>query len=125
MYVLPFGSREINLETAGGKGLNLARLTRAGFHVPRGFIISTDAYRLFVETNRWLSLIGSTVENIPADDVSTLEKASAQVRAAFSVGALPPELESAIRAALVEFGETPVAVRSSATAEDLPDLSFA
>jgi rifampicin phosphotransferase len=125
MYVLPFGSREIQLETAGGKGLNVARLTRAGFQVPRGFIISTDAYRLFVETNRWLSLIGSTVENIPADDVSALEKASAQIRAAFSVGVLPPELESAIRTALAEFGETPVAVRSSATAEDLPDLSFA
>ena len=125
MYVLPFSSPDITLETAGGKGLNLARLSRAGFNVPPGFIISTDAYRAFVEQNRWLALIGSTVEDIPADDAGALEKTSAQIRAAFSVGAMPPEVDSAIRAAVAEFRDVPVAVRSSATAEDLPDLSFA
>jgi len=125
MYVLPFTTPEITLDTAGGKGLNLARLTRAGFNVPRGFVISTEAYRAFVETNRWLGVIESTVKDIPADDVNALEKASAQIRAAFSVGAMPPEVESAIRLAASEYREVPVAVRSSATAEDLPDLSFA
>ena len=125
MLVLHFGSPEIRLESAGGKGLNLARLARAGFNVPRGFIISTDAYRLFVETNRWLAVIGSTVEDVPADDVGALEKTSAQIRAAFSVGAMPPDVESAIQAALRDFRDSPLAVRSSATAEDLPDLSFA
>ncbi len=74
MFVLHFGSPEIRLETAGGKGLNLARLARAGFNVPRGFIISTDAYRAFVAANRWLAGIGSTVENIAADDLAALEK---------------------------------------------------
>ena len=74
MIILPFTSPEVTLETAGGKGANLARLTRAGFPVPRGFIISTDAYRAFVEANRWLPTIESTVE-----------KASAQIRAAFSL----------------------------------------
>ena len=125
MVVLRFGSPDINLETAGGKGLNLARLTRAGFNVPRGFMISTEAYRLFVEANRWLAVIGSTVESLPADDMSALEKTSAQIRAAFSVGVIPPEVDSAIRVACEEFRDIAVAVRSSATAEDLPDLSFA
>ncbi len=125
MYVLRFGSPEINLETAGGKGLNLARLARAGFHVPRGFIVSTAAYQSFVASNRWLAVIGSSVDNLPADDISALEKASAQIRAAFSVGVMPLEVDSAIRTVLDEFRDTPVAVRSSATAEDLPDLSFA
>jgi rifampicin phosphotransferase len=125
MYVWHFGSPEIDLETAGGKGLNLARLARAGFNVPRGFIISTEAYRAFVEANRWLAVIGSTVENIPADDMGALEKTSAQIRAAFSVGSMPPEVDSAIRGAYADFRDVPVAVRSSATAEDLPDLSFA
>ena len=125
MYVWHFGSPEINLETAGGKGLNLARLTRAGFEVPRGFIVSTAAYHAFVAANRWLALIGSTVEDVPADDVGALERTSAQIRAAFSVGVMPPEVESAIRDAIAEFRDIPVAVRSSATAEDLPDLSFA
>lgn len=125
MFVFSFASPEVTLETAGGKGLNLARLTRAGFQVPRGFIISTAAYRAFIEENRWLTLTGSTVENISAEDVSTLEKTSAQIRAAFSVGSIPAEIDSAIRAAYAEFRDVPVAVRSSATAEDLPDLSFA
>ncbi|HEX5839690.1 MAG TPA: PEP/pyruvate-binding domain-containing protein, partial [Anaerolineales bacterium] len=126
MLVFSFESPDVTLETAGGKGLNLARLTRAGFAVPRGFIISTEAYRAFVEANRWLSFIGSARETLSAEDVSALEKRSAQIRAAFSVGAMPEEVESAIRAAYQEFpGTPPVAVRSSATAEDLPDLSFA
>src|SRR5215216_597329 len=125
MYVFSFESPEVTLETTGGKGLNLVRLTRAGFQVPRGFIISTEAYRLFVETNRWLPMIESAVENISPEDASALEKTSAQIRAAFSVGLMPPEVESAIRAAYAEFRDIPVAVRSSATAEDLPDLSLA
>ena len=125
MFILPFTSPDVTLETAGGKGANLARLTRAGFQVPRGFIISTDAYRAFVEANRWLSMIESSVENISAEDTSGLEKISAQIRAAFSVGKMPDEIEAAIRAAYGEVGDIPVAVRSSATAEDLPDLSFA
>ncbi len=125
MYMFPFASSDIALEEAGGKGLNLIRLTRAGFQVPRGFIISTDAYRAFVEANRWLPMIESSVENISPEDAGALEKTSAQIRAAFSLGLMPPEIESAIRAAYVEFKDVPVAVRSSATAEDLPDLSFA
>jgi rifampicin phosphotransferase len=125
MSVFSFASPEITLETAGGKGLNLVRLTRAGFPVPRGFIISTDAYRAFVEANRWLSFIGSAGENLAPDDPGALEKRSAQIRAAFLVGVMPPEVESAIREAYAEFRDVPVAVRSSATAEDLPDLSFA
>ena len=125
MYILPFNSPEITLEIAGGKGANLARLTRAGFQVPGGFIVSTEAYRAFVEANRWLPMIGSSVEHVSAEDASALERISAQIRAAFSVGVMPPEIESAIRDAYAEFRNTAVAVRSSATAEDLPDLSFA
>ena len=125
MYILPFASPEISLETAGGKGANLARLTRAGFQVPRGFIISTDAYRLFVEANRWLPMIESAVENISPEDATALERTSAQIRAAFSLGVMSADVEAAIREAYAEFNQVPVAVRSSATAEDLPDLSFA
>jgi pyruvate,water dikinase len=123
--IIPFTSPEATLETAGGKGANLARLTRAGFPVPRGFIISTDAYREFVTNNRWLAAIQSVVENLSAEDSSALEKASSQIHAAFVVGKMPGEIESAIRAAYADFENRPVAVRSSATAEDLPDLSFA
>jgi pyruvate,water dikinase len=125
MFILPFSSSGVTLERAGGKGANLARLTRAGFQVPRGFVLSTEAYLAFVDANRWLPMIESAVENISAEDASALERTSAQIRAAFSLGLMPPEIEAAIRAAYAEFREVPVAVRSSATAEDLPDLSFA
>ena len=125
MYIFPFTSTEATLETAGGKGANLARLTRAGFPVPRGFIISTDAYREFVNTNRWLGTIQSVVENLSAEEAGALEKASSQIRTAFMVGKMPAHIDSVIRAAYAEFDGKPVAVRSSATAEDLPDLSFA
>ena len=125
MVVFPFASSDVTLETAGGKGLNLVRLTRTGFNVPRGFIISTEAYHAFVEANRWLPMIESAVENISPEDAAALEKTSAQIRAAFSLGLMPFHVEAAIREAYADFKDVPVAVRSSATAEDLPDLSFA
>ena len=125
MFILPFTTLDVRLETAGGKGTNLARLTHAGFPVPPGFIISTDAYRAFVDSNRWLPTIESAVEEISAENASALEKASAQIRAAFSIGRIPSEIETEIRAAYSGIGNIPVAVRSSATTEDLPELSFA
>ena len=107
--------------------MNLARLTRAGFHVPTGFIISTSAYREFVKANRWLPAILSVAEDLSAEDASALERASGQIRIAFSAGKMPEDIESAIRVAYAHarLEDKPVAVRSSATAEDLPDLSFA
>jgi len=125
MTILPFTSPEATLDTAGGKGANLVRLTRAGFDVPPGFIISTEAYRTFVRTNNLQTAIRSALENLSAEDSSALEKASARIRAAFSAGKMAVETESAIRAADGNLNGAPVAVRSSATAEDLPDLSFA
>src|SRR5688500_15929312 len=89
MTIFPFTCPETPLELAGGKGANLARLTRAGFPVPRGFIISTDAYREFVSANRWLGTIQSMVENLSAEDTGALEKASAQIHTAFVVGRIP------------------------------------
>lgn len=125
MMIIPFNSSEATLDRAGGKGMNLARLTRAGFAVPRGFIIATNAYRQFVNANRWLPAILAGVTALSTEDASALERASAQIRAAFSAGKMPGELEAAIRGTYEELEGRPVAVRSSATAEDLPDLSFA
>lgn len=125
MTILSFTSPEATLEAAGGKGMNLVRLTHAGFAVPQGFIISTSAYSEFVNTNSGLSVVQSAVDNLSAEDSSALEQTSAQIQAAFSTGKMPEEIEADVRAAYAEFENKPVAVRSSATAEDLPDLSFA
>ena len=118
-------SLEATLDTAGGKGANLARLTRAGFDVPPGFIISTEAYRAFVMANDLQTVILSALENLSVDEAGALDQASDLIRAVFSKGIIPVETETAIRDAYGNLNGAAVAVRSSATAEDLPDLSFA
>jgi pyruvate,water dikinase len=125
MTIIPFTSTEAALQTAGGKGANLALLTRAGFPVPRGFIIPTAAYRAFVEANHLAEVITASIAGLAADNAAQLENASAHIRAAFSAGEVPVETDAIIRAAYAELNGRPVAVRSSATTEDLPDLSFA
>src|SRR6185503_3245512 len=97
MFILPFTSPDVTLETAGGKGANLARLTRAGFQVPRGLMISTDAYRAFVEANRWQPTRESAVEGLSAEDACAHEKATAPIRAAVTVREISAEIETAVR----------------------------
>ncbi len=128
-YILPFLSHEITLERAGGKGKNLAGLAQSGFDVPAGFVITTDAYRAFVEANQIQDQILAFASRISPEDAASLETASEQIRSLFLHRPMPPEIAASIRAAYQELaaGETaqPVAVRSSATAEDLPGLAFA
>ena len=132
MNIIPFTSPEATLETAGGKGANLVRLTRAGFDVPRGFIVSTNAYREFVKANKLDVVIQQALEELAPENADALENASQTIRAAFSQGDMPARIHLEIQSAYKELhpqsdGEyqNPVAIRSSATAEDLPDLSFA
>jgi len=125
IMILPFDGPGASLEAAGGKGMNLARLARAGFPVPRGFIVQTEAYRAFVAANDLQRKIEGAIRGLSAEDGRGLEYASEKIRAAFSAGTLPKEVSWPIRAAYESLKDTPVAVRSSATAEDLPDLSFA
>src|SRR5215212_6819438 len=130
--IVPFSSGEATLSRVGGKGANLAELTRAGFAVPGGFLVTTDAYRLFVTANDIGSQLSMIIPATQADDPRSLDGASDQIRAVFSAGILPTEIEQAICAAYNTIGPPeadphgmPVAVRSSATAEDLPGFSFA
>lgn len=110
---------------AGGKGANLARLARADLPVPDGFILITSAYSAFVAANGLEQQILDRLEQTTLDDPQLLETTSAAMRALFAAGTMPAAIAAAIRAAYTELGQPPVAVRSSATAEDLPDLSFA
>lgn len=123
--ILAFDAPHVSLETAGGKGLNLARLARAGFPVPPGFIVTTGAYRAFVGANNLGDSILAAVQPLTADDTSALELASRTVRSAFSAGKIPEDIAASLRRAHADLDRPAVAVRSSATAEDLPDLSFA
>jgi phosphohistidine swiveling domain-containing protein len=123
--ILPLDARDASVVVAGGKGANLARLVRAGFPVPPGFVVTTAAYHAFVATNGLGAVIADALGRLPADDPASLEAAAEALRARFTTGALPPELADKVRTAYAALGRPPVAVRSSATAEDLPDLSFA
>ncbi|MGI5270147.1 PEP/pyruvate-binding domain-containing protein [Nonomuraea sp. CA-218870] len=103
-----------DLATAGGKGASLARLATAGLPVPAGFVVTTDAYRAFTGAFR-----DEILQAAAAGD-------AARVAGLFAGRELPDDLAAAVLAAYAELGDgVPVAVRSSATAEDLPDLSFA
>ena len=100
-----------DLSLAGGKGANLGELVQAGFPVPPGFVITTEAYRDYVATTG----IGQTLPHAPD---------AAAARALFDAP-IPEALAEAITDAYRALGQGPVAVRSSATAEDLPEASFA
>lgn len=110
---------------AGGKGANLARLAQAGLPVPEGFILTTAAYQYYVSAN---DLEQRILNALPADqsgDPDALEASSTVIRRLFSAGRMPPELEADLNFAYAALGTPPVAVRSSATAEDTLELSFA
>jgi pyruvate,water dikinase len=115
-----------SLELTGGKGASLARLARAGLPAPPGFHVTTAAYRRFVSEHDLQAQILDAVALVAADQPATLEAASQQIGALFAQRPMPDVIAAAIRQAYAELGDDlPVAVRSSATAEDLPEMSFA
>ncbi len=112
-----------DIDQAGGKGANLGELTRAGLPVPPGFVIVTGTYREYVAEHQLADKIAALAA--PGGDPAGYESASEQIRALFAA-----EVSDAVRAEIADaytaLGEdVAVAVRSSATAEDLPEASFA
>ncbi len=123
--LLPLNSPNATLETAGGKGANLARLVRAGFNVPSGFLIPTEAYRQFVAEQKLDAVINDALTGLDVNNPAALEKASQTIRAQFEQAPVSKALRDTLFIAYGWLGAPPVAVRSSATAEDLPEMSFA
>ncbi len=124
-WILPLDAGGAQLEAVGGKGANLARLMAAGFSVPGGFLVTTSAYEAFVAANDLRRRVSVLAETVAVDDLAALEAVSAEIRAGFARGTMPPALAESLQDAYRQLGQPPVAVRSSATAEDLPDFSFA
>ncbi len=122
--ILPFEAIDRTLlPVAGGKAANLGELTGAGLPVPPGFCITTAAYAL-VASEAGLDVILDKKAESPADDASLAEAA----RTCLLAAAMPASVAEAIAGAYRVLGSgepIPVAVRSSATAEDLPFASFA
>ena len=110
----------------GGKGANLGRLTRAGFQVPPGFTVTTDAYEQFLTENSLQETITNYISRIPDGDADGLEALTAELRRIIISAPMPEPIEKTITAVYNELGATTfVAVRSSGTAEDLAGASFA
>jgi pyruvate,water dikinase len=124
-YVIPLYSSEATLARAGGKGMSLSRLARAGLPVPEGFCVATEAYRRFVADAALQPLILEALDGLRAEQLESLEAASARIAELFRAAPLSEDLEEEILAAYSAMGPVAVAVRSSATAEDLAEASFA
>jgi pyruvate,water dikinase len=117
----------------GGKCASLARMIHTGAPVPAGFAITTAAYQSMLATSKGLQAdIDSALQGLSADDVRQQEQAAQRIAHAFAAQPLPAAVARAVTLAYLALcraegasDDLPVAVRSSATAEDLPDASFA
>ena len=124
-YILPLAHKQATLEMVGGKGRSLSKLLTAGIPVPDGFHVTTASYRIFVEMNHIQPQINKLLDGIDLGNTSRLEDVSKRIGMLFYDGKMPQEVSTAIKTAYAGLGNIAVAVRSSATAEDLPDASFA
>lgn len=118
-----------DIPIAGGKAANLGELVSAGFNVPPGFVLTTLAYDDFVSANNLVPKIDEVLAAVDVNSETSLQGASIAIRKAFEEGVIPTDLSQEV---VKEYGRMfkgkkacLVAVRSSATAEDLPTASFA
>lgn len=113
----------------GGKGGSLGELQRAGIAVPPGFVVKTSAFERFIQALERKAPLRALIESLRGADLSAATACCAQVRARVAAEELPPDVLDQISAAHIALcgsnGQTPVAVRSSATTEDAADASFA
>ncbi len=118
---------ESQVAVVGGKGAHLGSLSRIeGIRVPAGFCVTTDAYRRVVAQSPSLDAQLEELSRVSPDDQEAIRTLSAEIRRTVEEIAVPDDLAGAITRALARSGErTAYAVRSSATAEDLPTASFA
>jgi rifampicin phosphotransferase len=128
-YTAWFGEiRKDDIALVGGKGANLGELSWAGLPVPPGFVVTTGAYDAFVEAGGLKDEIIGLASQPRADDPAAFEAAEEKIRALFARSEIPDDVAAEIRIAydrLTNANGRAVAVRSSATTEDLPGASFA
>jgi pyruvate,water dikinase len=109
----------------GGKGANLGEMTQAQIPVPPGFIVSAHTYTRFLEQSGLRPTIEKLLSHLDYNDSALLQRVSEEVKSLIRSTPVPQEIAAEIKKAYRELGEGPVAVRSSATAEDLSEASFA
>jgi pyruvate,water dikinase len=131
--VVPFEKlRMTDVEAVGGKNASLGEMISqlpTGVRVPTGFATTAHAFREFLAYDGLVDKINARLDKLDTEDVRALAEAGAEIRAMVEAQPFPADLEKAIRDAFITLSEgnaaATFAVRSSATAEDLPDASFA
>lgn len=126
-YVLNFNEIDkSDLAYVGGKGANLGEATKASFPVPQGFCVTTEAYRQFIQTSPEMEEYFRRLDQVRYDDLKQIQELGQQIREHLQSLPIPEIIETVILSALETTGiRKAYAVRSSATAEDLPTASFA
>jgi pyruvate,water dikinase len=135
-YILPLNEVGIrDIDHVGGKNASLGEmiqnLSTLGIRIPAGFVITVDAYRAFIAHNDLEPAIRKEINSIDFDNIESLRRAGLNIRQLIARGKFPDGLADEVSKAYLDLSElynqeaTDVAVRSSATAEDLPDASFA
>ena len=114
-----------DIPSAGGKGANLGEMVHAQIPVPPGFIVTADAYFKFLEVSKLTDEIRQYLGDLDVNDSRKLQEVSKLIKNRISSLSMPADMASKIRSAYRKLGGGLVAVRSSATAEDLPEASFA
>jgi len=118
-----------DLALVGGKGANLGEMTKAGFPVPNGFAVTTIAYDAFLKHNNIVNTINDFLKQVDVNDPEQLNSASKKIQKIVGEGEIPNDVAVDIVRYYKKLGgafsSALVAVRSSATAEDLPGMSFA
>ncbi|MEN0067674.1 MAG: phosphoenolpyruvate synthase [Myxococcota bacterium] len=130
MYVATFSELRIgDIDRAGGKNAGLGELQHAlmgqDANVPDGFAITAHAFRTFIEAHNLGSFLKEALEGLDPSNIEDLQSRGARIRQRIREAGLPDDIVAAVKGALANLGDGPVAVRSSATAEDLPEASFA
>ena len=131
-YILDFEELDkSSLPSVGGKNASLGEMIKAGIRVPPGFAVTTDSYLDFITETGIKDEIFTIISGVDPDDVGSLDKKSEKIRSLIIKSSIPIHTQEAIEKGYEELNakcgleNLPVAVRSSATAEDLPTASFA
>ena len=132
MYVVKFEDlNKSDIGIAGGKGANLGELTQAGIPVPPGFVVTAETYQKFMEDAGINDKVMDILDKIDINDTKALQAASEEIKSIINSAPIPDDMILFITEAYNQLcqrvgeDDTDVAIRSSATAEDLPEASFA
>ncbi|MFW9968690.1 MAG: PEP/pyruvate-binding domain-containing protein [Candidatus Odinarchaeota archaeon] len=122
---IELGEGSLKKQEVGNKAFNLGKLIQGNFPVPKGFVIKTNAYEYFLMSNNLIEIIQKSLELINYDNIESVNNYGEIIRNSIVKATIPNNLVDEIKVKYTEISSRNIAIRSSATAEDLPEASFA